>query len=287
MEGEQNGLLTYDREIVKIPFAELRKIHSRLNPDMGTLPDVTIKNADLTEPGMLYSAMLQQYIDGKREPAFLKKMAMMAAQAGDKPGAALAGKAYIATLKTPLSDEDVRNVSQFTKSTKDAGFKFMNEHPEQFKKVLGERQYTVSMMNMIFHGEMESLLNDNPDWNQIEENVKPYGAPGEEILLRAKTVHYLNHQDWADYVVVAKTYLEKYGSDIPENEKKMFQENIDQHDTNVPVQKQASAGDDKATIDRTDKQIAEQIINPAVNAAKAADKTPDWGTVDINHYRKI
>jgi len=32
VEGEQNGLMTYDREVIKIPFAELRKIHSSLNP---------------------------------------------------------------------------------------------------------------------------------------------------------------------------------------------------------------------------------------------------------------
>jgi hypothetical protein len=106
----------------------------------------------------------------------------------------------------------------------------MNASPEQFKKAMGERPFTVAMMNMIYHGEMESLLSvDNPDWTLIGEKVKPFGTPGEEILLRAKTVAYYNKQDWSDYVPIAKTYLEKYGTNIPEQERNMFQSAVDQH----------------------------------------------------------
>jgi Glycosyl hydrolases family 2, sugar binding domain/Glycosyl hydrolases family 2/Glycosyl hydrolases family 2, TIM barrel domain len=234
VEGEQNGLITYDREVVKIPLQHLRNIHRFLNPDTGNiaaLKDPAIQDADITEPGLKYSKLLQQYIDGERDPVFLKKMATSASQAGDKSGAALAGKDYIASLKAPLSDEDVFFVSQFTKSTKDPGFTFMQANPEQFKKVLGERPYTVIMMNMIFHGEMEPMLNntENPDWQAIEGKVKPYGSAGEEILLRAKTVAYYNKQDWTNYSPVAKAYLEKYGNNIPDNERTMFQSAIDQH----------------------------------------------------------
>jgi len=230
VEGEQNGLMTYDREVVKIPFAELRKIHSALNPVMGTIPVVTAKEADLTEPGLLYSAMLDQYIAGKRDAAFLKKMAMMATQAGDKPVAELAGSAYISGLKMPLTEEDVASVVAFTKSTKDPGFALMNTNAETFKKVMGDRKYTVAMMNMILKGEMEPLMNgDNPDWTAVEQAVKPYGAPGEEILLRAKTVGFYNKQDWQHYVPVATAYLEKFGANVAEAERAMFQAAVDQH----------------------------------------------------------
>lgn len=305
VESEQNGLMTYDREVVKIPFAELRKIHSQLNPDlqdqeisrryasleMTDANGVTAKDADLTEPAQLYSNMLQQYIDGKREPAFLKQLAMMAAQAGDKPGAALAGRAYIATLKTPLSDEDIQSVVQFAKSTKDPGFKFMTENPEAFKKALGDRQYTVNMMNMIFKGDMEPMLVDPAkiDWTAIEIKVKPYGAPADEILLRAKTVHFYNNQDWAKYVTAASAYLAKYGNNISEQERGMFQGAIDQHKgasgntidelSKAVAAAPKSAGADVMDIKQKDKAIADAMINPAVEAAKAEDKIPDWKAI--------
>lgn len=231
VEGEQNGLMTYDRAVIKIPFAELRKIHRRLNPDMGTIPDVTAEDADLSEPGLKYSAMLDDYIKGNRDAAFLKKMAMMATQAGDKRGAVLAGNAYIGGLKQPLSKDDIQNVSQFTKSTKDPGFALMVNDSTAFKEVLGDRKYTTSLMNMIYHGEMEALINagPNPDWQLISEKVKPFGEPGEEILLRAKTVAFYNKQDWDNYVPAASAYLKKYGENIQENEKNTFQQAIDQH----------------------------------------------------------
>lgn len=231
VEGEQNGLMTYDRELIKIPFDSLRKIHAALNPQMGVLPEVSAKNADLTEPGVLYSRMFQQYMEGNREPHFLKSLAMTAIQVGDKPGAALAGRDYISTLQSPLQDDDVAFVSQFTTSTKDPGFALVAANQDQFKKVLGERQFTVNMMNMIYHGQMDSLLagNDRPDWALIESTVKPYGAPGEEILLRAKTVHYYNHKDWTNYVPTATGYLSKYGANLRPEEVTMFQSAIDQN----------------------------------------------------------
>ncbi|OMP75143.1 glycoside hydrolase family 2 protein [[Flexibacter] sp. ATCC 35208] len=228
VEGEQNGLITYDREVVKIPFEALRKIHAPLNPDMGAIPQVVAKNADLTDPTMVYSEMLDAYINGKRDKGFLLKMTMAANQVGDAPGAEMAGAAYIATLKEPLSDEDIRVVGQFAKSSKDAGFAFMTKNPEAFKKVLGERQYHVNMMNMIYKGTMEPMMKAHKDWGEIESAMKRYGAPGDEMYLRAKTVASLNSKDWATYVPAATDYLSKYGSYIRAEEKSMFQNALDQ-----------------------------------------------------------
>ncbi|HWW42865.1 glycoside hydrolase family 2 TIM barrel-domain containing protein, partial [Pedobacter sp.] len=237
VEGEQNGLMTYDREVIKIPFAEMRKIHSQLNPDasspswLSMTNDIAAQDADLTEPGIAYSAMLQEYIGGKRDLSFLKKMAMMAMQAGDKPGALLAGSAYVSSLKMPLSEEDINNVVQFTKSTKDVGFNLMNTNADAFKKVMGDRKYTVAMMNMIFKGDIEPMLNasENPDWSVIEDKVKPYGAPGEEILLRAKVVAFYNKQDWKNYKPATNAYLAKYSDNISEQEREMFKKAINEH----------------------------------------------------------
>jgi hypothetical protein len=233
VEGEQNGLMTYDREVVKIPFTELRRIHAGLNPDLDktTIPGVTAKDADTVDPDVKYSDDLDRYIKGDRDAAFLKRLAMEAVQAGDKPGAQLAGEAYVQTLSGQLGDEDIQAVAQFTKSTKDAGFKLMIGDSAQFRKVLGEGKYRTAIMKMIYHGEIEEELSssDKPDWDKIKERVKPYGKPGEEIYLRAKTVDYYNKQDWENYKPSAKEYLAKYGSDLPESERTMFQQAVDQH----------------------------------------------------------
>lgn len=226
VEGEQNGLLTYDRQVVKIPFAEIRKIHAALNPDIGPVPEVTAADADITEPAALYSAVLQEYIDGKREPEFLRKMAMMAVQAGDKEGAAMAGADYFAMMKQPYSEEDLRYVMQVTGSTRDTGFTIIRNNVDAIDKAMGARQAAVKMMNLIYQDLIAPAVPDggaNPDWSAIYANVKPYGAPGEEIFLRAKTIYLLNKQDKAGFIPVAKEYLDKYGQFVKLSEKKKIE----------------------------------------------------------------
>jgi hypothetical protein len=221
VEGEQNGLLTYDREIVKIPFEDLRTIHKGLNPDMGTIPEVTAKNADITEPGEVYSKLLQQYIDGNRDPKFLQKMAMMAMQAGDKPGGALASAAYIDNLQKPYSKESLGYIMQVTNSVKDKGFQIIQDNVAAIDAAMGPRQAEVKMMNIVFKDEIESAVsgqNANPNWNALAASTKKYGPAGEEILLRAKTFHYMNRQDWNNFVVAGDEYITKYGSTIGAND---------------------------------------------------------------------
>lgn len=229
VEGEENGLITYDREIIKIPFEELRKIHAPLVPNIGTIPMITAKVADMSDPGMKYSALFQEYINGKREPAFLRSLAEMSILVNDKPGGARAGKDYIATLKAPFTEDQVKFVAQFTKSTTDPGFAIMNANQDDFKKVLGGRQFTVSLMNMIYAGEIGPLMQEsnNVDWKAIENRIAGYGTPGDEIYLRAKAIYFYNKQDWAAYAPVATDYLGKYGQNISEQERSMFQGAVD------------------------------------------------------------
>ena len=232
VEGEQNGLMTYDREIIKIPLEQLRSIHAELNPEMGVLPEVSIKNADLTDPGLTYSHMLQQYIDGERSSAFLKRLMFMAGEVGDKPGEREAAVGYIASLKQPLSEDDIRVVAQMTQSTTDPGYRLMTSQEAEFKKVLGDRPYTLALMNCIYRGEIEPAVSSGPepDWAAIASKVRPYGAPGEEMLLRAETIFYINNQDWAKFLPVARKYIAQYGANLSEQERGQLEAIIHQHD---------------------------------------------------------
>jgi hypothetical protein len=249
VESEQNGLMTYDREVVKIPFAELRRIHAALNPEIPREPGmtkgpagvtnnygVTAKDADLTEPGLLYAAALQQYINtlsglqpSLRERArsrMLKKLLMMAGQNGDKAGTARFGAAYVASLKEPYSAEDISFMESITKKVSDKGFAVLMDRAKT------DRTAYVKAMNVIYADVIAPLVptpEAKPDWAAIATAVKPYGLPGEEIYMRAKTIHLFNQNDWAGYVPAARAYLEKFGSNISENDKQAFQAAIDKN----------------------------------------------------------
>ncbi|HWK05559.1 MAG TPA: glycoside hydrolase family 2 TIM barrel-domain containing protein [Puia sp.] len=225
VEGEQNGLMTYDREIIKIPFEELRKIHAPLVANLGAIPEVVATNADVTDPGIRYSQMLQEYIEGKRDDVFLKKMAIAAQQAGDKPGMRRSAEDYVSTLKAPFSKEELNYIMQITSSTKDPGFAILHADAASIDTVLGPRKAEVKLMNLIYGDEIEPFVNGqnvNPDWDELKNRTTVYGAPGEEIFLRAKTIYFLNHQDYIRYVQAGTEYISKYGQYITPEELNNF-----------------------------------------------------------------
>jgi len=228
VEGEQNGLISYDREVIKIPFEEMRKISSMLVPTANNIPEVTAKNADLTDPIRVYADLFQQYLNGKKDPATLKKLTMMAMQNNDAAGKNRFGAEYIATLKPPYSDDDISFIDVSTKKVADPGFTILLDR-EKTLTGKDQRSLHVKLMNIIFNDVIAPYVPNGqakPDWNEIAEKIKAYGSPGEEIYLRAKTIHTFNQQDWSAYKPVAKEYLEKYGQFIKAEEKKMFEEKL-------------------------------------------------------------
>ena len=226
VEGEQNGLMTYDREVIKIPFEELRKIHQPLNQDMGTTPNVTAKNADLTDPDKIYEKALQEYVAGRVTD--LKKLSMLAAQTGDAAGRNRFSNLYIRSLKAPYAKQDIEFITASTNKVTDPGFAIL----QQQEQAQPDRSVRVKLMTIIYNDVIQPYVPNaeaKPDWNDVYKKIKPYGAPGEEMYLRAKTVHTLNQQDWENYKPVAKEYLEKYGANIKPGEKQMLEDNLNKH----------------------------------------------------------
>lgn len=226
VEGEQNGLMTYDREVVKIPFKEMQQIYNGLVPTTKKVKEVTAKNADLTEPVQVYADLFEQYMQGKRDITTLKKLTMMAVQNNDAAGKNRFGAEYIATLKKPYTDDDIVFIEGSTKKISDPGFNFLLERAKN------QRAVHLKLMNIIYSDVIASYVPNaqaKPNWDEVAGKVKVYGSPGEEIFLRAKTIHTMNQQDWTNFKPVAKEYLEKYGANIKPEEKKMFEEAIEKN----------------------------------------------------------
>jgi len=225
VEGEQNGLMTYDREVVKIPFEELQKIHSQLVPTAGNLPQVIAQNADLTDPGIRYSQLLQQYIDGNKDISFLRRLVMAAQQAGDKPGITRATADYFTALKKPYSTEDFVSFLQVTDKTTGPGFALLKENAQNIDAILGERKAETKMMNIIYNELLAPSLtgqNPKPDWAELSTKVASFGVEGEEMFLRSKAIFYINQGDWNNFAVSADIYITNYGVHIKAEELNQF-----------------------------------------------------------------
>lgn len=211
VEEEQNGLITYDREIIKIPLDTLRKIHSALNTDMGTIPDFIVKNADLTDPSVVFSNKLQQYIDGKLAPSSLKDLSVMASQMGDKQITKMASNDYITSLKSPYSKDDLLYLLKVTNTVEDSGFSFLQKNTAEINRKLGDNTAETTIMKLIFRSEIEPYL-EKPDidWDKIEKSaIKKYGSLGQERVWANRLIFYYENNDSVNLGKYYKLYFEK------------------------------------------------------------------------------
>lgn len=208
VEGEENGLMTYDREIIKIPVKRLREIHVklinlgskgfRLEPNFKIAEDIDPNDTDDR-----YSELIVQFEKGKRDSAFLRRLVLMARRKQDQSSVTKYSKAYISHLKQLYSIENLKFIAGITKSSQDPGFQMFLNESARINNVFGRNVSESKTRTIIGKEEIEPYLkgpNANPDWNNIEKTViDKYGAIGEEKVNGARMVWASEKGDWKTF----------------------------------------------------------------------------------------
>jgi tetratricopeptide (TPR) repeat protein len=215
VEGEQNGLMTYDREVVKIPLVELARINSELVPRAGNYAAATrgfsAKDADLTPDAQRYASLLSQYRRGRRDPSFLKHFALLARRLGDQSSATQAGNELIDRSPQPYSADLWRFIEAVTGTSADEGFAILRAQSELADSVLGANAAEAKIREVIGREEVDPYTSDktrSPDWAAIEVRATArYGALGAEKVYGVEMVHCLSQGDWQNF---GKYYLSYY-----------------------------------------------------------------------------
>lgn len=222
VESEENGLMTYDREIIKISPEQLRQFNTLLIPQAesyAAAPGVfKAQLTDTSNPDRYYAAWLQEYKKGRKDSAFLYDLAMMAGRANDKVHSKEVSNDYITRIKAPLLKNNLEFINQFTSGSSSTGFNLFLNYPGRIDSILGERTSANKIMYIVFNESIDPLLkkgSTEPNWDSLEKIiVKKYGDPAEEVLLRAKTLYYYNANDWNKFVATADRYFSKYISRV-------------------------------------------------------------------------
>ncbi|NIG56462.1 glycoside hydrolase family 2 protein [Chitinophaga sp. Cy-1792] len=218
VETEENGLITYDREIIKIPVQQIRAIHELLIPPTAALAaDFKIRDMDTSNPDNRYTAMLQDFLSGKRDTGFLKELAPMAARQNDPANAKAIAAAYMGQLTAPYTRSQWNFIFTYTSNTDDKGFNLINTHRDAANRTLGGRQADIKLMNIIYSDKIAPFItgtDENPDWTKMAASIKPFGLPGAEIYLRAKTIYHMNNKEWKHFAGTADKYIQQFAATI-------------------------------------------------------------------------
>jgi len=136
------------------------------------------KGKDALEPEKQYYTQLKKYENGKKDPDFLRGLAIISQGAYDMDNANKISDEYIATQTDLYTKENLAFLDKFTSKSKDKGFAMMLENPEKVDAVIGVGKSKARVLNIInaeeLYPALRKLLADkspNPDPSEAVAKV--------------------------------------------------------------------------------------------------------------------
>lgn len=218
VETEQNGLMTYDRELIKMPLATMREINSRVWPITANYENATAGFSAKTAPQETkdYLTRLDEYNKGNRDHNFLYYLAFMADAAKDKAHAVKVSNDYIKQLNDPFTPDNLKFIKKFTQSVNSKGFEILYKNEDRADQVLGKEAAELTLFAAIQADEINTQIPKDkkikPDWTAIEKSVSKYGDLGTETLLFYQVLYSLQYNDLPLFKSIWQEWLSKYGS---------------------------------------------------------------------------
>ena len=227
VESEQNGLMTYDRSVLKIPTKLIKSLNQRL------VSTIAVEGFHLeNEVALLHDEYQPTYMqkkegfnNGRTDSAFLRNLALMALENKDSSLVRKVLKQYINSIADTLAEDNIRFVFFFTKKSTDIGFSFLWNNKEAVAKVIGKNNLDRRFMEVVFDNyirpyEKDSIIN----WDIVEQAAsQTFGDLAKEEILGAKMIYYLNKKDWINYI---KNYVLYYSHTLPLNRSKFHVNNM-------------------------------------------------------------
>ncbi|WP_276089150.1 sugar-binding domain-containing protein [Pedobacter sp. JY14-1] len=194
VETEQNGLMTYDREIIKLSAEELRNIHAKLQHATKNYKDAT-RGFSAEVPSMdvkNYQERVAEYRAGKKDKEFLRSLALMAVAQRDQETAKTIAKEYIIGLDNPFTEANLKFILAFTVSERNPGYRIIMDNLDKIKAVPGSKSALRFAQKMIFKNEVSEILTENPDWLAVDAILKKYPMLDGELIDGSAVIRYLN-----------------------------------------------------------------------------------------------
>lgn len=174
-------------------------------------------------PETQYYTQLKKYTNGEKDPAFLRKMALMAADAYDTKSAAKISSEYMASMTDMFTKENIEFISKFTSKSSDRGFALMMENGDKVDAIIGQGKTKSKLTGIILTEEVlpgiRKVNSDktitSPDYTAIvAAAVKKYPAFSNEITdytEKTKINYYLSKKEWSGFKNEVLAYMSKYG----------------------------------------------------------------------------
>lgn len=171
------------------------------------------------DPDKQYYTLLNQYQGGKKDPAFLRKLALAAQEAYDMQNAAAVSAAYLHTLSEQdlYKKENLEFISKFTRSSKDKGFALLLNNPAKVDALIGQGKAEQQVLAIICRENIYPRVFKKdapaPDWDGLQKELaQQYPRHAAEAIAQTKVFYYENKKDWTGFQQAIVQYMKQYGA---------------------------------------------------------------------------
>jgi hypothetical protein len=218
VEGEENGIMTYDRKIIKIPVIRLQELHKAIlntySEEVRSHSTFVIgQNMDRNETDEQYPTLLVDFDKGKHDSTFLRRLALIAFRKKDQDRVNQIGLVYLNGLTTVFAKENLDFFRKITLSTKDIGFQLFFSHPEEINAILG-KDVAGDFVRSLIRDEVQPILFDKavkPDVVALESaTINKYGDEGQQVFWIIKALYYYFANDIKNWYATKILIHQKY-----------------------------------------------------------------------------
>jgi thiol-disulfide isomerase/thioredoxin len=212
--GEQYSISAYPTFLVFAPDGHA--VH-RLVGSSATAEEFNGRVAEAFNPDKQYYTLLEQYRKGRKDSAFLYKMAQAAWGVYDRQNAIAVSSAYLATQPDLYSKANLGFIDGYLQSAKDPGFEVFVKDPQKVDKVLGEGKAEQKILRVVTRSEVYPVVlkagAPAPDWAALQKVLAgKYPRQAEEAIAQSKVVYYQSKNDWPGFQQAIIGYMNKYGA---------------------------------------------------------------------------
>ncbi|SDF04518.1 glycoside hydrolase family 2 protein [Chitinophaga filiformis] len=214
VESEQNGLITYDRALIKVPLPIVKKINEKIWPSTWNRDVNDLKLEVAEQVVMRYSDRIKEYRAGRNDSTFLRNLTIMANANKDYEMVRMLMNDYLHKVEQPLSSSNLKYILKFVQTDTDYGFEILLKNRRKINILLGADvadSYIVKVLSRTYIDSFNSNI-DSLKWSFIEKKVIPkYGVFGEEAILQSKVLYAVNNQDVKLFDEVVDGWYKNYG----------------------------------------------------------------------------
>ena len=191
-----------------------RPVH-RMMGSTGTAKAFIDETSEAFDTTKQFYTSLQQFQAGRRDSAFLRRLALKAEGLYDLADGRLVAEAYYATQSDLYSHGALEVLSAYTETTDDKGFSILLHDAGRIDSVMGSNMAENQINTILLQKFIYPLPHaaGEPNWKKVQASIAAgYPAQAEEVTLRGKVFYYEYKNDWTHFQPAIIEYMNRYGA---------------------------------------------------------------------------